>query len=90
VERRRKPELDRAFGVVLRGLRHQAGLSQEALAFRCQLHPTYISMLERGIASPSLGALAVIAEALRKRPYSLVKAAEAAVDAPPNPAGTTS
>ena len=56
--------IDQAFGDVLRRLRNEAGLSQEELAHRCDLHRTYISMLERGLKSPSLGVVVRLAEEL--------------------------
>ena len=49
-------------GRVIAERRRGAGLSQEALAFRCKLHPTYISQLERGLKSPTVRVLRVIAE----------------------------
>jgi transcriptional regulator with XRE-family HTH domain len=33
------------------------GISQEALAFDAGYHPKYVSILERGLASPSLTAI---------------------------------
>jgi transcriptional regulator with XRE-family HTH domain len=43
-----------AFGRVLRECRRQAGMSQESLALRANIDRTYVSMLERGIRSPTL------------------------------------
>jgi transcriptional regulator with XRE-family HTH domain len=51
-------------GRVIAERRRNAGLSQEALAFRCKLHPTYISQLERGLKSPTVRVLRAIAEAV--------------------------
>lgn len=44
-------------GSVLRQARKEAGLSQEELAFRADVHRTYVSMLERDVCSPSLDVL---------------------------------
>ncbi len=52
------------FPEVLREVRTEKGLSQEALADRAGLHRTYISQIERGLKSPSLKSLAQIANAL--------------------------
>ena len=41
-----------------------AGLSQEKLAETAGLHPTYVSMVERGIRNPTLDVAARIAKAL--------------------------
>jgi len=46
--------LGSSFGLVLRQLRQNSGLSQEQLGFESGYHRTYISMLERGKKSPSL------------------------------------
>lgn len=54
-------------------LRKQAGLSQEELAFQCDIDRTYISKVERGVANPSLLILVKIAETLNVRIEDLVK-----------------
>ena len=46
--------IDKKYGLTLKTLRIEKGLSQEELAARVGLHRTYISQLERGIKSPSL------------------------------------
>jgi transcriptional regulator with XRE-family HTH domain len=53
--------------------RKQAGLSQEELAFQCDIDRTYISKVERGVANPSLLILVKIAEMLNVRIEDLVK-----------------
>ena len=45
--------------------RRARGLSQEALAFECGLHRTYISGVERGVRNPTVKVLEEIAAALR-------------------------
>ena len=56
--------IDRAFARVLKDLRAQSGLSQEALGDRTDLHRTYISQLERGLKSPSLRTIERLCSAL--------------------------
>ena len=68
--------LTRAFGQVVRDERLRAKLSQEQLAFRAKIHPTYVSQLERGLKSPTLEVIAALARALRQRPSALIRAAE--------------
>lgn len=46
--------LRRDFGARVRMLRHEAGLSQEELASRAGVHPTYVSSVERGHRNISL------------------------------------
>ncbi|XBS68779.1 helix-turn-helix transcriptional regulator [Acerihabitans sp. KWT182] len=52
------------FGLRVKTLRLQAGLSQEAFADKCGLDRTYISGIERGVRNPTLEVIAVIANGL--------------------------
>ena len=65
-------DLAEAFGIVLREQRLKADLSQQNLAFECDLDRTYISLLERGLRQPSLNTLFLIADALEIKPEALV------------------
>ncbi len=51
-------------GTQVRTLRHQRGLSLRALAALCDLSPNTISLIERGITSPSVSTLHRLATAL--------------------------
>lgn len=53
--------LSEAFGGVVRDWRVQRGYSQEAFAYRCGVHRTYMTHLERGTKTPSIGVVAKIA-----------------------------
>ena len=68
---------EKVLGRVLAERRRTAGMSQEAVAFRCKLHPTYISQLERGLKSPTIRVLRLIAEALGSTASALLAEAEA-------------
>ena len=65
-------DLNEAFGSVLAKYRRRPGLSQEALAFECDLHPTYISQMERGIKCPTLRTIFRIADALSVSPKKMI------------------
>jgi transcriptional regulator with XRE-family HTH domain len=52
------------FAKNLRRERERAGLSQEALAERCDLHRTEISFLERGQREPRLSTIVRLAKGL--------------------------
>ena len=75
-----RPQLNAAFGRVLRTHRLRAGLTQEALASVCGIDPTYVSQLEHGKKSPSLNVLQALAEAFERSAHDLVREAEAAAD----------
>lgn len=53
-----------AFGQRVRTRRQELGLSQEALADRCELHWTYIGQVERGQRNISLHNIVRIARGL--------------------------
>lgn len=60
-----KTKVNILFGKHIAALRKSAGISQEELAFRCQLDRTYIGTLERGEKSPTLNTIAKLAQGLR-------------------------
>lgn len=57
-------DIRRQVGENLKNLRKGKGLSQEELAFLCNLHRTYISGIERGVRNPTVLILQDIALAL--------------------------
>lgn len=57
----------------MRRLRKEKGLSQEELAARCDLHRTYISLVERKQRTPTLDAIEIIAAGLGVSPFDLFK-----------------
>lgn len=59
------------FASNLRRARKAAGVSQEELAERCELHRTEVSLLERGGREPRLGTLVKLAVALDTTPEAL-------------------
>ena len=65
-----------AFGTAIREIRNEIGISQEALADRCDLDRTYVSGIERGERNPSLTNILKIAAALNTRPGDLLDRAE--------------
>lgn len=62
----------RRFGHVVRRRRTAAGLSQEALADLAELHPTYVSLLERGQRNPSLTSIQKVAAGLNTSMTALI------------------
>jgi transcriptional regulator with XRE-family HTH domain len=62
-----------AFALVLLRLRQEKGLTHEVLAERSSLHPTTISLLERGKRQPSLGTIFMLAGGLDVEPERLIR-----------------
>ena len=63
----------KTLGDTIRQYRRQAGLSQETLAERADLHPVYVGKIERGEQWVSLHALLRVAKALKVRIRDLVE-----------------
>ena len=59
------------FAVNLRQARTKAGISQEELGERCDLHRTEISLLERAGREPRLATIVKLAGALETTPAEL-------------------
>lgn len=78
------------FAANLRKARQAKGMSQEELGFRCDLHRTEISLLERAGREPRLGTLVKLATVLGTTPDALCtgihwqqKAQRFKIDKPP-------
>ena len=65
-------DVQQRVGINVRNFRKERRLSQEALAFECGLHRTYISGVERGIRNPTVVALEKIATALQVPTWKLL------------------
>jgi len=57
-------DIQKEFGQRIRKLRQQKKISQEELSFKCDLHRTYISDIERGTRNVSLKNIEIISLAL--------------------------
>jgi transcriptional regulator with XRE-family HTH domain len=65
---------------VIRTLRLARGLTIEGLAHEAELHPTYVSGIERGRNNPSLDVLVHVASALDVSLSELMRRAEATTE----------
>jgi transcriptional regulator with XRE-family HTH domain len=63
----------KALGETIRSLRKEAGLSQEVLAERADLHHNYVGELERGEKAATVDTLVKIAKALKLRVSDLTR-----------------
>lgn len=64
------------FGLVLRDLRQEAGLTQEQLGFESDLRRTFISVLELGQQQPTLTTILKLAPALGVSASDMVRLVE--------------
>jgi transcriptional regulator with XRE-family HTH domain len=71
--------LEKAFGQALRKIRMKSGLSQEELGFKSGYHRTYISLLERGLRSPTLKTIFDLSSTLDITPSIFVRLVETIV-----------
>ena len=53
---------EKAFGLALRQMREEKGISQEQFAFEAELDRSYMSMVERGLRSPTMRTLLRLAD----------------------------
>ena len=81
--RRTEPQL--GLGAALREFRLEQGLSQEELAHRAALHPTWISHLESGRENPSWATARRLAAALKITVAELAARADALEPDPEQP-----
>ena len=65
-----------SFGPVLRQFRQKKNLSQEELAARLDISPSYVSRMESDFKTPSLVMIFRLASALEIKPHELIKAME--------------
>ena len=70
--RRRPRYLHRYLAHHVRQRRHQAGISQEQLADRSDLHRTYVGAIERAERNVSLTTLEALVDALDTAPAELI------------------
>jgi transcriptional regulator with XRE-family HTH domain len=56
----------------IRDQRKRQGMSQEELAFACNLHPSEISRLERSVRDPRFSTIVRLARALKVPPAHLL------------------
>ncbi len=68
-----------AFGKVLRGLRNEAGLTQEVLGVEADLRRTFISVLELGQQQPTLTTILKLAKPLKRSAQDIVGLVEAEI-----------
>ena len=65
-----------AFGAAIREIRKEQGISQEALALKCDLDRSYFGAVERGQRNVALANILKIAAALQTTPAQLFARAE--------------
>jgi transcriptional regulator with XRE-family HTH domain len=68
--------LEKVFGLVLKNIREECGITQEALALQSDLDRTYISLLERGLRMPTIATLFKMSPALKKTPSEIISIVE--------------
>jgi len=73
---KQKTPVDVVFGIVLRRVRKEANLSQEALALEADLQRNYISLIELGINQPTITTIFKLARALKIQPNELISLVE--------------
>ena len=67
-------DIREVFAANLRRLRHDAGLSQDDLAYEAKVSRSYLSQIEKGAYYASLKIIERLAKVLRVEPADLLKA----------------
>jgi transcriptional regulator with XRE-family HTH domain len=65
-------ELEAIVASNVRGFRKRLSLTQEQLADKANLHPTYVGDIERSDANTSIATLKKLGKALKVEPYILL------------------
>lgn len=65
--------IEKAVGRELQFCRTKKGISQENLGFEASLHRTYISLIERGLKSPTINTVVRLCAALEIAPDEFLK-----------------
>lgn len=73
-------EVAKLFGVVLRDMRIDAGMTQEQLGLEADLRRTFISLLELGQQQPTLTTILKLSHALKCPAHEMVVRFEAHVE----------
>ena len=68
----KKNPLLKAFGILIRMKRYKKEMTQEALSEKADIHPTYLSGIERGRKNPTLRKIFSLAKALDCSPKDLM------------------
>jgi transcriptional regulator with XRE-family HTH domain len=66
-------DLRQVFAANLRRLRHERGISQEALAYAADVNRTYLSKLEKGASYAGLEIIGKLAAILQVEPAALLQ-----------------
>lgn len=74
-------DVAKSFGVVLRDMRIEAGMTQEQLGLEADLRRTFISLLELGQQQPTLTTLLKLSQALKCPAHEIVAKFEARLKA---------
>lgn len=69
-------EIAKAFGLVIRELRKEAGLTQEQLGLEADLRRTFVSLLELGQQTPSLQTIFKLSIPLERQPSEILALVE--------------
>ena len=67
---------EKAFGEALREVRKRRDISQEQLGLQADFDRTYISLIERGIQSPTVRTVVKLATILQIRPSVIIRRME--------------